>query len=174
MEKFIFSKTESIIGGSLKRLWTLCQHHCLLVIKGGLNWGHVQILYLYPATSKHRYLKWLNRGLTIHLHPDWGLRFGNKILKTNWERKTLSCIKFGHLLNKHTANHELNSLDWRQSLLPKLGFFPMQTRLFIIPQKVSNLFDSIKMLIKLRAHKRKHSPSLVAHQNMNMWICVYT
>lgn len=40
---------------------------------------------------------------------------------------------------------------------PKTLIFPKKPGLFVMPQKVSNLFNSIKMLIKLRAHEKKHS-----------------
>ena len=48
--------------------------------------------------------------------------------KNNWKKRiemleNTQHIKCFHLLNKHTVNHELNSLDWCQSLLPKLLFF---------------------------------------------------
>lgn len=41
-----FSKAGRIIGWSLKWLWTLCQHWCLLVMKVSLNWGHVPTFHL--------------------------------------------------------------------------------------------------------------------------------
>lgn len=78
-------------------------------------------------------------------------------------RRTLSCIKC-HLLNKHAANQVLNPLDGCQSLLLNPPLPPLTPGPFIMSRKVSNLSDSIKMLIKLRAGEGEHSKAAVTRQ----------
>lgn len=114
-------------------------------------------------------MKKLQRFKTLHrLIPPPPLRFEKKPTTKQRKmepkcRRTLSCIKC-HLLNKHAANQVLNPLDGRQSLLLEPPVLPLTPGPFIMSRKVSNLSDSIKMLIKLRAGEGKHSKAVVTRQ----------